>query len=67
VHEVPIQRLGNQDEFATSIVVPTNVTQSGISGYVHEVTRQLFSLFDGMQFEPSVIDDIARGVFERRM
>jgi hypothetical protein len=64
---LPPGRMAFQDEFATSIVVPTNATPSGISGYVHEVTRQLFSLFDGMQFDPSTIDDIARGVFERRM
>jgi hypothetical protein len=63
---VPPGLIAHQDEFATSIVVPTNATQSGISGYVHEVTRQLFSLFDGTTFDQSTIEDIARGVFERR-
>jgi hypothetical protein len=64
---VPSGLTAHQDEFETSIVVPTTVTQSGISGYVHEVTRQLFRLFDGTSFEPSIIEDIARGVFERRL
>ena len=64
---LPTGKIAFQDNFETSIVVPTNATQAGIGGYVYEVTRQLFSIFDGMQFDPSTIDYIVRGVFERRI
>jgi hypothetical protein len=55
-----------QNEYSTSLAVPTDATKVAVADYVSQATAGLFALFDGATFEPKVIADIVSGVFERK-
>ena len=55
-----------QNEYSTSMAVPTDATKVAVADYVSQATAGLFALFDGATFEPEVIADVVSGVFERK-
>jgi len=56
-----------QDTITTSIVVPLETPQSGLSPYVQAAVGPLFELFGGTQFQPQVVDGIVNRTVERRL
>ena len=59
-------RSARQNDYSTSVAVPTDATQVAIADYVSQATAGLFALFEGARFESTVIADIVSDVFERR-
>lgn len=64
---LPPGMMARQDECSTSIVISIDATKIAVAAFVFQATRKLFSLFDGMVFEEAIIEDIANGVFERKL
>lgn len=56
-----------QDEQVATAVVPLDVAESAIVAHVEIAVKPLFSLFDGMEFDKKVIEDIAMATLRRRM
>jgi hypothetical protein len=54
-----------QDTITTSVVVPLETPQSGISPFVDKAVAPLFALFGGTKFEPRVIEGIVNKALRR--
>jgi hypothetical protein len=63
----PRDRLARQNEYATSLAVPTVTTKFAIADYVRPATAGLFALFDGASFESKEVVDILSVTEDRRV
>src|SRR3972149_6345233 len=60
-------RIAHQDDILTIISVPLETSLSALGGYVHQVVRPLFELFDGFSISKDVIEDLTRQLIERKL
>ncbi len=68
----PMVFMGNSgqshvDTITTFVEVPLDTPANAIAPFVTQATRELFSLFDGHEIPPNVIEDQVLRLIERRM
>lgn len=55
-----------QDDLSTEISIPIDTAKIALSGYVHQVTNDLFQVFDGYTLPEAATEDIVKKMIERR-
>lgn len=60
-------RRAQQDQVASSVVMPLDTPPASIQGFVKAATDPLFRVFQGFELPATVIEDLTRRLLERRL
>lgn len=64
---LPYGGKAHQDEVTSIISIPVETPPSALSTYVHQLTSELFEVFDGFELSIESSEDLVRRLIERRL
>lgn len=56
-----------QDDVVTFVSVPLEIPLSALAQYVNQATQPLFQVFNGLESDMNIIEDLTRRLIERRV
>jgi len=64
---IPRGNIAYQDDITFQIIIPLETPSSAIAEYVYPITKAVFEAFNGVEIGISVIEDLTKGLIERRL